>query len=279
MPKNTFADILIIIVVTLLIGSASVFAQHSSVAITPASIDTTVKAGSSYTQDFTLTNKTGVRLRFHASAADIWFDEQNQRINAKAGTQPRSASTWIQFMPVEVIVEANSSAVIKAVISVPQAATGSFYTVPVFEVAPADRPVVLNAALNTTATASIGIRFRALMILTTEQGAEYNVEIMSGSVTPPTASSELHVSMDLRNRGTANAKMRGAYAIIDSDGKLAGRGTTEEKRFMPTQRNLIKGSWAGELKPGDYTAVITLSHNRVGGDPTSMMHEIPFTVK
>jgi hypothetical protein len=63
---------------------------------------------------------------------------------------------------------------------------------------------------------------------------------------------------------------------LDASGKLAGRGTIKEKRFMPGQRNTLKTAWAGELAPGRYTAVITLTYNRVGADPATVVYELPF---
>lgn len=252
--------------------------KQASVAITPAIIDVKVKRGSSYTQDFTVNNSTGVRLRFRCSVEDIWYDELNKRLSGRSGTLPRSATLWTQISPSEVVVEPNSSAVIKVVITIPQGASGSFYTVPVFEGLPADKTAATNSQVNNSA-ATIGVRFRGLIMLTTTEGSEYNVEIMGGRITPPTASTELQINLDLRNRGTAHAKVRGAYAILNSAGTLAGRGTIGEKTFLPTQRKSIDSRWSGELPPGSYVCVATLSYNRVGLEPSSLIYEIPFTVK
>ncbi len=116
-------------------------------------------------------------------------------------------------------------------------------------------------------------------MLTTDEGSEYDVEIMGGRITPPTASSELEMTLDLQNRGTAHAKVRGAYAILNAAGTLAGRGKIEEKTYLPTQRKNLNSRWSGELAPGNYTCVVTLSYNRAGLEPSSLSHEIPFTVK
>lgn len=288
------ADLIIVAVLVLLICSGSMIAQTvpaaaapasgvakpASVAITPASIDTKVKPGASYTQNFSVVNGTNERLKVRLSAEDVWIDEQNKRLDGRAGTLPRSASLWMQFTPAEFILEPFSTGTLKAMITVPRDAAGSFYTVPVFEVAPAAKPVFQNASAGTTtARASIGLKFRAIVMLTTETGSEYNVEIMGGKITPPTATSELDLTLDMRNRGNAHAKVNGAFAILDAGGKLAGRGTVDEKKLLPTQRKALTAKWSGELKPGSYTAVITLSHDRVGAARTSLAHEIPFTVK
>lgn len=263
--------ILSIIVLVVAFGSA----QAQSVGISPASVDANVKRGSSYTQDFTITNSSGTRLRFRCSTEDLWYDEQGKRLSGRSGTLPRSASLWTQFSASEITLEPRSSAVVKAVITIPKDASGSFYTVPVFD----GQPAAPAEAKTGTATATIGIRFRGLMMFTTVEGSEYNVEVMGGKITPPTASTELQMSLDLRNRGTAHAKVRGTFAILNAAGKLAGRGEIGEKTYLPTQRKNIDSSWSGELPPGNYTSLITISYNRVGLEPYSVIYEIPFTVK
>lgn len=276
MNKYKLRTLLIFSIASLLVCFGNIRAQTASVGITPAVIDARVRSGSSYTQDFTVTNNTGARLRFRLSAEDIWYDEQNNRLSGRSGTLPRSATLWTQFSPSEIIVEPRASVVIKTIVTIPQSASGSFYTVPVFEGLPADKPA---AAQTGTATATIGVRFRGLMMLTTDEGSEYNVEVLNGRITPPTASSELEINLVLRNRGTAHAKVRGAYAILNADGKLAGRGTIAEKTYLPTQRKDIESRWSGELLPGNYTCIATLSYNRVGLEASSLVYEIPFTVK
>jgi len=254
-------------------------AQQNSVAITPASIDARVKRGAGYTQTFTLTNNTETRLHFKCSVADVWYDERNNRITGNPGTLPRSASPWVQFLPAEVVIEPRSSIAVKAIITVPLGATGSYYTMPVFEALPvAQSPQQTVAPAGNAATASIGVRFRGLIILTTMDGSEYNVEILDGKILPPSPSTELTIELDLRNRGTAHVRMRGAFAILTSSGALAARGTIQEKRYVPGQRNMMRIPWAGELPTGKYTCVITLSYDRVGMEPATLVYELPFVV-
>lgn len=255
-------------------------AQQNSVAITPASIDAKVKRGASYTQTFILNNNTGTRLRFTCSVADVWFDEENKRIVGRPGTLTRSASLWVQFSPAEVIVEPRSSGTVKAIVTVPATAAGGYYSVPVFEAMPAD-PVLADATLEkvSTARASIGVRFNGLMMFTTLDASEYNVEIMGGRIQPPTAFSEFGMQLDIRNRSTTHASLRGAFAILSAAGTLAGRGTIEDKRYMPGQRKTLQATWAGELPPGNYTCVVTLSYNRVGMEPATLVYDLPFEVR
>jgi len=272
--------LILIAVVTLLSYFSLASAQKISVAVTPALIDAKVSRGTSYTQKFTLSNDTGTRLRFKCSVADVWFDESNNRVSGRAGTLQRSASLWVQFSADEIVVEPHTSGTVTALVTVPNTAAGSYYSVPVFEAMPAD-PALADPTVTkvSTGSATIGVRFNGLMMFTTLNAAEYSIEIMGGQITSPSATAELALQLDLRNRGNAHAFVRGALAILDSSGTLAARGVIEEKRYLPEQRRMLETGWAGTLPPGEYTAVITLSYDRVGVEPATLLYELPMTVK
>lgn len=272
--------LILIAAITLLSCYSTAPAQKISVAITPATVDAKVTRGTTYSQKFTLVNDTGTRLRLKCSLADMWYDENNRRVAGLAGTSQRSASLWIKFSQDELIVEAHSSGSVNALVTVPRTAAGSYYSVPVFEAMPAD-PVIANAtqAKVSRANARIGLRFNGLMMLTTLDAAEYNLEIIGGRIAAPTASTELAIELDLRNRGNAHVSVRGAFAILNASGVLVGRGSIEEKRFLPEQKNILPAGWAGELPPGNYTSVITLSYDRVGMDPATLVYDLPLVVQ
>lgn len=269
--KQKFLYLFVAACLSLLSGFAD-SARAQSLGLTPAMMEATVKPGAAYTNTFSLTNATNTRLRVRCSVNDYWYDELNRRITGLAGTLPRSASNWVQFTPAEIIIEPHSSGSAKAIITIPAGATGGYYTVPVFETEAAD----ISVPEKGSAQATIGLRLEGLLLLTTEAGTEYNVEVMGGQVSPPTSSSPLQMSLELRNRSTAHARVHGVFALLDASGKLAGRGRIEEKRYMPGQRDFSKTVWAGELSPGKYTAVITLSYDRAGLEPTTLVYEIPF---
>jgi hypothetical protein len=255
-------------------------AQDNSVGVTPASIDAKVTRGASYTQTFTIFNNTGTRLRFECSAEDMWYDEGNKRVAGRAGTLPRSASLWVLFSPREVVVEAHSSSIVIATVSVPATAGGGYYAVPVFKSLPADEPAAgVSQVGGNSATASIGVRFLLMMMFTTVDASEYNVEVMGGRITPPSASTEMALELDVLNRSTTHVNLRGAFAILNASGTLVGRGAIPTKRYLPDQRNVIATGWAGELPPGIYTSVITLSYDRVGLAPTTLVYDLPLVVR
>jgi hypothetical protein len=273
---NRIPIILVCTFAAILCGLGTSQAHGQTLGITPALVDAKVKRGATYSQAFTISNNTGARLRLRCSVSDFWYGEHNERIDALPGTQPRSASTWVQFSPAEQVIEPNSSAVVNAVITIPQTAAGGYYTVPIFETEAAD--ATLAATIGKTATAAVMIRFRGLLLLTTEDATEYNLEVMNGRITPPTSSSELRMELDLRNRSTAHIRVHGMFAIVDPAGKLAGRGKVEEKRYLPGQRDTLKADWAGQLAPGRYTTIVTLTYDRAGMSPATLVYELPLEV-
>lgn len=273
------AGVLILFVFAfLLLGFGQARGQSRSLGISPVYVDATVKRGATYDTTFSISNDTGTRLRIRFSMGDYWYDEHNARVDGRPGTLPHSASLWVQFTPPELVVEDGSSAKVKAIISVPQTASGGYYAAPIFEAEPADKPSAAEQKRD-TATASVMIRVNGLIMLTTEDNSEYYVEVLGGQVTPPTRSSALQIELDLRNRSTAHVRLRGVLAIFDAAGKLAGRGKIDEKRYLPNQRDMLSARWTGELAPGHYTAVVTLSYDRAGMEPATMVYEIRFDVE
>lgn len=278
MTRRRLLNLLPLLCLTLFAAPGGTRAVAQSLGISPAFVDAKVKSGATYSKEYTITNNTDVRLRVRCSVGDYWYDEQtNARVDGRAGTLPRSASPWVQFSPAEVVVEPRGAAVVKAVISVPQAAAGGFYTAPTFDIEAAEAPA--GAGREGTASAAVLVNFRGLLMLSTTGGSEYNVEIMGGRVAPPTAAAPLRVSLDVRNRSAAHVNLRGQFAVLSAEGGFAGRGKIDEQRFMPGQRNELGAAWGNELAPGRYTAVVTLTYERAGLEPASLVYELPFEVR
>lgn len=279
MKTHKFATLLITACAALLLGgpARSGAAQAQTLGLSPAFIEAKMKRGATYTAAFTLTNGTNTRLRFRTSRGDYWYDEHNTRITGLPGTLPRSASNWVQFTPEEFIVEPQGSTTVHALITVPATANGSYYTSPIFEGEPAESPN--SAQKDGAVTAAIAVRLRGLLMLTTDAGAEYNVEILNGGVNPPTATSALEMHLEVSNRGSAHARVRGLFAVLNASGILAGRGRFDEKILLPGQHDAVKTEWAGELGAGEYRAIVTLTYDRAGLEPATLVYELPFAVK
>jgi hypothetical protein len=49
-------------------------------------------------------------------------------------------------------------------------------------------------------------------------------------------------------------------AVLDAEKKLVAKAQTEEKRYLPGQKDSMHVSWAGSLPAGKYTAVLTVTY-------------------
>lgn len=279
MTQQRFFAQIFSLLVALVCCTALTLAQQNSLGVAPASLEIKIKRGSTQTQTYTLFNNTAERLHFRTSVIDYWYDENNNRMTGRPGTLPRSASLWVHFSPSEVIIEPQGSATVKATFTVPSDAAGGYYTMPVFEAMPdKSDSQAASATVGNMATASVGVRFRGLVMLTTEEGSEYRVEMLGAKVLAPTASRPFEINIDVHNQGIVHARLRGVFAILDAKGVLTGRGKIETERFLPGQRSMMKVPWAGDLTPGRYTAVVTLTYDRVGMEPATLTYDLPFEV-
>lgn len=248
---------------------------QSQIGLSPAFMEATLKPGSVYTQDFTISNKTSTRVRMRAYVRDFWYDENNQRLEGLPGTHPHSAAPWIQFAPDEMIVEPESAVKFKAVITIPNSAAGGYYAVPYFEGVAADEP----AFVGKRQVQAVGVRLGGLLLFATDPGSQYNVRIARGALEPPTATTPLAIALDVANMSNAHVILRGTLVLLDSAGRIAGRGQIEEQRYLPGQRFLLRALWRGELAPGKYTAIVSLTYQRAGMEPATLACRMPFDVK
>jgi hypothetical protein len=246
---------------------------QTSVAMTPAFVEASVKRGTTFTRSFTISNGTGARLRFRTSVSDYGNDVNNKRVIARPGTMPYSAAAWVQFSPAEAVVEPGTSASMSVVVTVPATAEGGRYAMCFFQGEPVE-----DTARNSKASTTIRVRLGAPLLLSVEGASRYDVAVLGAELSPPTSTAELLADLDIVNRGDAHARVWGMFAILDGSGRLAGRGRAEEKRFFPGQRDTYRVRWAGELPPGKYTLITTLKYDRAGAEPASLLYELPFDV-
>jgi hypothetical protein len=61
---------------------------------------------------------------------------------------------------------------------------------------------------------------------------------------------------------------------LDTEKKLVAKAQTEEKRFLPGQKDSMHVSWTGSLPAGNYTAVLTVTY----GEDRIATQQVAFNV-
>jgi hypothetical protein len=118
------------------------------------------------------------------------------------------------------------------------------------------------------------IRLGSLVLLSAESTEQYGIQISDAQLTPPAAARTLKLDFLLSNQGNSHIFPEAKLAILDSRRRLAGKAEAEVRRFFPLQKDRLSVSYAGELPPGNYTAILTVSY----GPDMIDTAEFPFSV-
>lgn len=87
----------------------------------------------------------------------------------------------------------------------------------------------------------------------------------------------MSLDFDLLNAGNTHIFPLARVAVLDAAHKLVAKADNQEevKRFLPGQKNSVHVGWTGNLPPGEYSAVLTVSY----GEDRIETQQIPFAVK
>lgn len=229
-------------------------ARAFSIGVSPAKLFAEVPPGVSAEQELTITNGTDRPLTFRASVRDYGLDTRGEEVFANAGTLKGSVATWLSFLPREVTVPPKSQRTIRAVISVPPDAKGGHYALVLLNTV-TDVPgnegsgMAMSAGLGVKLYLAVSGRIRPLL------------ELKQAKVTPPTAHERMAATLDVVNSGDVHVEPAAQMAILDNKGNLAGSADGRPiGTLLPGQRGQAKLEWGGELAPGTYSVIVTVTY-------------------
>ena len=244
------------------------FAQ--SLALAPAQIVEDFKPGVPFEYSLTVQNKGSQPVELHVQITDFWYNEKNEKVFNAPGTSPRSAANWIQFVPDKFEVAAGASQKLKAIITPPADARGGYYAVLFVE----SKPVATSQQTQDGKQIFTNMRLGCLVLLTAKDTEAYNVNLDDLKLVPPTDNQALKLTFSVDNKSNTHVFPQANLAILNPDRKLVAKAESDAKRFLPGQKDSMKVEWNGDLKPGDYTAVLSFVY---GGSHVET-RQIAFTV-
>src|ERR1700757_940656 len=107
---------LLIIAAALYLG-IGVHASAQSLGLAPAQVVEKFKPGVPFEFDLSTVNSGDSPVDMHVEITDFWYDEKNEKVFSSAGTSPRSAANWIQFVPDHFEVGAHGTQKMKAIVT------------------------------------------------------------------------------------------------------------------------------------------------------------------
>lgn len=230
-------------------------APAQSLGLAPGEVRQKFKPGVPFQIDLATSNDGPSPVEMSVEIADFWYNEKNEKVFPAPGTAPRSAANWIQFVPERFEVPAHGAQKMKAIVTPPSDAKGGYYAVLFVQSKPQ-----LSFTKSNGQGVFTNMRLGCLVLLDAEQTEDFKIELSNLKIVPPSTTQRLDMSFDLSNISNTHVFPVARLAVLDAARKLVAKTQTEEKRFLPGQKDSMHVTWAGSLPPGNYTAVLTVTY-------------------
>ena len=241
------------------IFTISSFARaQATVGLAPAMIVKDFVPGKPLEFEVVVSNALASPVSMHSQVRDWWYDKNNQKTFDEPGSHSNSAANWIQVVPEQVDITAQTSQKVKVLVTPPSKAVGGYYCVIFFE----SRPVATGQ--NTAEGKPIFTNFRlgTLVMLNAKGTEHFEIKVTAKTFEPPGPNRTLNLEFTLQNLGNSHTFPRVELSMLNEKKQLMGKADGEYKRFLPEQSDRLKINWGGSLSPGKYTAVLTVLYGR-----------------
>jgi len=246
------------IVTVLFLGmTGPVLAHAQALGLAPAQVVQTFKPGVPFEIELTTANNGDAPVEMSVEITDFWYNDTNEKVFNAPGTSPRSAANWIQFVPEHFDVAAHGSQKMRAIVTPPSDAKGGYYAVLFVK----SKPQLSFDKSKDGKSVFTNMRIGCLVLLQAEKTEQYKIAVSDMKLTPPSENHGLQLSFDIDNEGNTHVFPLPRLAILDSHHKLVAKAESDMKRFLPGQKDSMHVDWAGNLDPGNYTAVLTVAYD------------------
>ena len=226
-----------------------------SLGLAPGEVRQKFKPGVPFEITLATSNDGPSPVEMSVEIADFWYNEKNEKVFPAPGTAPRSAANWIQFAPERFAVPAHGAQKMKAIVTPPSDAKGGYYAVLFVQSKPE-----LSFTKSNGQGVFTNMRLGCLVLLEAEQTEDFKIEVSNLKMDPPSATHPLDLGFELLNAGNTHVFPVARVAVLNAEKKLVAKAQTEEKRFLPGQKDSMHVTWNGSLPAGAYTAVLTVTY-------------------
>jgi len=247
-------------------------ALAQSLGLSPAEVREKFKPGVPFEIALATANSGDTPVEMSVQITDLWYNAKNEKVFSEPGTSPRSAANWIQFVPEHFEVPAHGTQKMRAIVTPPADAKGGYYAT-LFVISKPQLAFDKSASTQGKQVYT-NMRLGCLVLLSAENTEDFKIELSNLKLTPPTANQGLELNVDLLNSGNAHVFPRLRLAVLDSQKKLVAKAESQEKRFLPGQKDAMHVSWAGNLPAGNYVAVLSVPF----GEDRIETQQVPFSV-
>ncbi len=227
--------------------------EAATIRLSSPKIELELAPGGSYSGEIIAENPTDEEVKAKIYLEDWVYSPggAGEKIFTPVGTTPSSASKWIKFNPAEDSIKPFGRLTARYTITVPSDAKGAYYSVLFFETTLGSMRE--KEGINVLVAARIGALFFVQIKGTVNrQGVIKSVEI-----NPPHGNKPMEISTTFENTGNVYINVGGKFLIMDSTGKIQGRGNLKTIYTFPGSTETGVSQWVGRLPKGSYQLLLT----------------------
>ncbi len=244
------------IVVALLFTALSACPSHAiSLRIDTPKVQLELAPGQVYTGEIVVENPTDEEIAVKVYLQDWFYKDSGagEKEFLPVGSLPLSASNWINFSPAETPLKPFSRATVRYTITVPQDVKGGYYSLLFFET------LIGTTVDEEGASVNIAARLGASFFIEVKGTVDRKGEIQSLELRAPEGNKPLEIETTFHNTGNVDISLTGNLLIMDSEGKIQGRGSLETIYTFPGGVATRETEWFGRLPKGTHQVVLTYS--------------------
>lgn len=237
-----------------LLGLTVVTAAHAAtIRISAPKIILELAPGETYSGEIVAENPTEEESKVKVYLEDWAYTPggTGEKKFSPPGTLPNSASKWITFTPPDQLIPAFGRMTAHYTITVPQGASGGYYSVLFFE--------TLIGATKDEEGVSVLVagRIGALFFIEVKGTAVRQGKIESVDIKTPEGNRPMQIKTTFRNTGNVDITVAGNYIFMDASGIAQARGDLNKIYTFPGSTESGTTQWVGRLPKGTYDALFT----------------------
>ncbi len=228
-------------------------ATASTIRISNPKIELELSPGDTYSGEIIAENPENEEVKAKLYVEDWTYvgGGTGEKKFTPAGSTPLSASKWITFTPADSKIPPFGRITARYTVAVPKDAKGAYYSVFFFE-------TLLGTTTNEEGVnVLVAGRIGALFLIQIKGTIDRSGEVQSVQIKPPQGNKPLEITTVFRNKGNVDITLGGNLLIMDSEGKVLGRGDLNKIYTFPGSTEHGKTQWVGRLPKGQYQLLLT----------------------
>ncbi len=246
--KRVFLSLLALVA---LLHSAT--CEAATIRISSPRVELELAPGETYSGEIVAENPDNEEVQARVYAEDWVYAPggTGEKRFSPAGTTPLSGSKWINFNSEASVLKPYGKAITRYTITVPPDAKGTYYSVLFFETQ------FGSTKSEDGANVSVAGRIGALFFIQVKGTVTRSGEVQNVTITPPQGNQPMEIETVFHNTGNVDVTLGGNFLIMNTEGRVLGRGDLYSIYTFPGVTETRKTQWVGKLPKGSHQMVLT----------------------